>query len=64
MPWWVRVFLAALVALWAVLPGEDLVQPPDLIDRDFNPGKPPRQLVLLHLDGSVDTLPERGRPLR
>lgn len=26
-------------------------------------GRPPRRLVLLHLDGSVDTLPEHGAPV-
>lgn len=35
----------------------------ETVARVNNLGKPPRRLVLLHLDGSVDTLPERGAEL-
>ncbi|MVA77729.1 folate-binding protein [Auraticoccus sp. F435] len=35
----------------------------ETVARVHNLGRPPRRLVLLHLDGSVDTLPERGSEL-
>jgi folate-binding protein YgfZ len=36
----------------------------ETIARIHNLGRPPRRLVRLHLDGSVDTLPPVGAPLR
>src|SRR5699024_5229828 len=36
----------------------------ETVARVHNLGKPPRRLVLLHLDGSVETLPEPGDELR
>src|SRR5699024_8045860 len=36
----------------------------ETVARVHNLGKPPRRLVLLHLDGSVDTLPDVGDELR
>ncbi len=36
----------------------------ETIARVNNLGRPPRRLVLLHLDGSVDELPERGAEIR
>ncbi|NLG55091.1 MAG: folate-binding protein YgfZ [Rhodococcus sp.] len=35
----------------------------ETVARVHNLGKPPRHLVLLHLDGSSDTLPETGEPV-
>lgn len=35
----------------------------ETVARVHNLGRPPRRLTLLHLDGSVDTLPERGAEL-
>ncbi|RCK69099.1 folate-binding protein [Desertihabitans brevis] len=35
----------------------------ETVARVHNLGRPPRRLVLLHLDGSVDTLPARGSDL-
>lgn len=35
----------------------------ETVARVHNLGRPPRRLALLHLDGSVDTLPERGADL-
>jgi tRNA-modifying protein YgfZ len=36
----------------------------ETVARVHNLGHPPRRLVLLHLDGSVDRLPTRGDPVR
>lgn len=35
----------------------------ETVARVQNLGRPPRRLVFLHLDGSVDRLPERGAPI-
>ncbi|MGH3320426.1 MAG: YgfZ/GcvT domain-containing protein [Streptosporangiaceae bacterium] len=35
----------------------------ETVARVYNLGRPPRRLVFLHLDGSVDRLPARGAPL-
>lgn len=35
----------------------------ETVARVYNLGRPPRRLVLLHLDGSVDRLPARGEPV-
>lgn len=35
----------------------------ETVGRTYTMGRPPRRLVLLHLDGSVNTLPEVGTPL-
>jgi folate-binding protein YgfZ len=35
----------------------------ETVARVHNLGRPPRRLVLLHLDGSADRLPERGTPV-
>jgi hypothetical protein len=35
----------------------------ETVARVHNLGRPPRRLVLLHLDGSVDRLPEHGEPV-
>lgn len=36
----------------------------ETVARVYNLGKPPRRLTFLHLDGSVDRLPEPGTPVR
>lgn len=36
----------------------------ETVARTHNMGKPPRRLVLLHLDGSVDELPAHGTPIK
>lgn len=36
----------------------------ETVARVHNLGRPPRRLVMLHLDGSVDRLPERGSAVR
>ncbi|GAA4853860.1 CAF17-like 4Fe-4S cluster assembly/insertion protein YgfZ [Saccharopolyspora rosea] len=36
----------------------------ETVAKVHNVGKPPRRMVLLHLDGSVDVLPETGDPVR
>ena len=35
----------------------------ETVARVNNLGRPPRRLVFLHLDGSVETLPEHGAPV-
>jgi folate-binding Fe-S cluster repair protein YgfZ len=36
----------------------------ETVAKVHNLGAPPRRLVLLHLDGMSDTLPERGNPVQ